>query len=143
MSFDLKLVAGDLSISNGSLAVATGSDKLIQDILKISVTPAGANPFALWYGSLIAKTLIGSHLDHGIIVEAATNQLQIALNTYQSLQSLQLQSFQKLSADEQLASVLNIDVQRNKYDPRYFTVSIAVLNRAYQKIHTSFTVSLF
>ena len=73
MSFDLKLINGDLSIKNGDMELVTGGDKLIQDILKISVTPAGANPFSLWYGSLIAKTLIGSHLDQDIIVESAKN----------------------------------------------------------------------
>ena len=143
MSFDLKLINGDLSIKNGDMELVTGGDKLIQDILKISVTPAGANPFSLWYGSLIAKTLIGSHLDQDIIVESAKNQLTLALNTLQNLQSLQLQAFQKLSADEQLAAILNVSVSRNPTDLRSYSVGISVLNRAFQKITTSFTVSPF
>lgn len=143
MSFDLKLKNGDLSIKNSEIETISDSDKLIQDILKIAVTPAGANPFSLWYGSLIAKTLIGSHLDNNIIVESATNQLTIALHTLQNLQSLQLQGFQKLSAGEQLASILNISIDRNLTDPRLFTVNIVALNRAYQRVFTSFSVTPF
>lgn len=143
MSFDLKMKNGDLSIDKGQLEIVTGSDKLIQDILKIAITPAGANQFSLWYGSLIAKTLIGSSLDENIIVDAAKNQLTLALNTLQNLQSLQIQAFQKLTAGEQLAAIMNISVTRNPTDPRLFSVGIAALNRAFQRVQASFTVTPF
>src|ERR1039458_5609818 len=38
MSFDLKLINGDLVIQNGELQTVTNSEKLIQDILKICLT---------------------------------------------------------------------------------------------------------
>ena len=59
MSFDLKLKYGDLLLSNGDFKQVTGTDKLVQDILKICLTEMGANPLLPWYGSGINKSLIG------------------------------------------------------------------------------------
>jgi len=143
MSFDLKLKNGDISILNGQLETVQDKDKLIQDILKIAITPAGSNVFNQWYGSFISKTLIGSHLDTAIITDAAENQLRTSITTLQALQGIQLESFQKLSAEEQLAAIVGILVQRNDTDPRLFIVKITVLDRTYNKVQTSFTVSGF
>jgi hypothetical protein len=46
-----------------------------------------------------------------------------------------------MTADEQLASILGIVVQRNAADPRRFDVVIRALSKAYKKIQTSFAVS--
>lgn len=143
MTFDLRLKEGDLSIKNGDLEIVTGKDKLIQDILKIAITPAGANPYALWYGSFIAKTLIGAYLADDIIVESSQSQLQLAISTLQRMQVQQVQEFRRLSSDEQIASILAITVDRNQVDPRLFSVSISVLNRAFKKVEASFNVSPF
>ena len=54
MSFDLKIINGDLVIKNGQLTTVVDSEKLIQDILKICLTEAGSNPMQPWYGSSIS-----------------------------------------------------------------------------------------
>jgi hypothetical protein len=141
MSFDLKLKNGDLVIKNSDIETVTGTDKLIQDLLKIATTRTGTNPYALWYGTLIDKTLIGSILPDEITLSAAQSQLQVSLQILQNLQQLQVQSQQKMTADEQLASILGIVVQRNAADPRRFDVVIRALSKAYKKIQTSFAVS--
>lgn len=141
MSFDLRLKNGDLSIKNGDLETVTGSEKLVQDILKIAITQAGSNQFSPWYGSLISKTLIGAHLDDRIIINAAESQLQLALTTLQSLQIQQVELRQPMVATEQLAAILDISVQRSGLDPRLFEVNIKVLTKAFKKVNTSFTVT--
>lgn len=141
MSFDLRLTNGDLSIKNGDVETITGSDKLVQDILKIAITQAGTNPYAPWYGSLISRTLIGAHLDDQIIISAAESQLQLALNTLQTLQIKQVELRQPMVAAEQIAAILDISVERNSLDPRLFDVRIKVLTKSFKKVDASFTVT--
>lgn len=141
MSFDLKIIDGDLSISNGDVETVTGSDKLIQDLLKIATTTIGSNPYSPWYGSLISKTLIGSYLDDRIIVSAAQSQLQLAISTLQTLQTKQLETRQPMRLSEQIANILDILVQRSSLDPRLFEVKIKILTRSFKKIETVFTVT--
>lgn len=142
MSFDLKLVNGDLSLKNGDLEPITGGSKLIQDILKVCITKIGANPYSPWYGSLISRSIIGSVLEPGILTSAAQSQLQNALTVLQSLQAAQLEDQRSLSADEQLAAVTNISVAQSDLDPRLYEVRIEAITKAYRRIETSFTVAL-
>ena len=141
MSFDLKIVNGDLSIKNGDLDTINGKDKLIQDVLKIVLTEVGSNPFNPWYGSYVSRTLIGSYLDSDIVLSAAKNQLQIAIENLKALQQKQLESGQKMSPEEQISVILNVIVDRNAFDPRLFEVVIKILNKSFGKVDTSFRVS--
>ena len=143
MSFDFRLRSGDLSIVNGDFEQIKDSPKLIQDILKIATTQAGTNPFAPWYGSLLSRTMIGSILPDGIIITAAQGQLQLAISALQNMQAIQIQQRQTLSADEQLAAVLGIQVGRSPVDQRLFQVKISVVTKSYRSTSVAFTVSTF
>jgi hypothetical protein len=142
VSFDLQILNGDLVVgSNGDFAAITGKQKLIQDLLKIALTTAGSNPLQPWYGSLISKTLIGSFLQSDITITMAKTQLQNCIENLKNLQALQVSSGQKMTPDEQIAFISNISVNRNTIDPRIFSVSISVLDKAYGKANASFTMS--
>jgi phage baseplate assembly protein W len=141
MSFDLKITNGDLVIQNGDLSTIKGTDKLIQDILKIALTTAGANVLQPWYGSLVSKTLIGSALRTDIISSYAKSQLQTAIETLKKLQNIQVSSGQKMTPDEQIAFIKDISIQRDSSDPRNFRVSIQVLNRVFGKVAAYFSVT--
>src|SRR5271170_4302310 len=104
MSFDLQIINGDLVLQNGALGTVINSQKLIQDILKIALTPAGSNPLQPWYGSFISRSLIGSPLASSIILQVAQSQLQNALENLMTLQQKQVKSFQMVTPDEQLNS---------------------------------------
>jgi phage baseplate assembly protein W len=142
MSFDLKIINNDLAISSsGDLQKVVDTDKLVQDILKICLTTAGSNPLQPWYGSFLSRSVIGSALSTDILVSIAKSQLNSALNDLRNLQNLQVQSMQKVSADEQIAAILGINVLRNQIDPRLFSVSIKVLTKGTKAPTTNFTVS--
>lgn len=141
MSFDLKIINGDLSIVNGQLETVTDSEKLIQDILKICLTPAGANPLHPEYGSFVAKTLIGSSLDPSIIVQIGKSQLSSCLENLKNLQNLQVKSFQKVTADEQISSISYVRVEISEIDPRLINVEIKVLSKGLKPITTRFKIS--
>ena len=141
MSFDLQITNSDLSISNGKLNIVQDADKLQQDILKICLTDIGANPLQPGYGSYLSRAVIGSSLASDALVTIAQSQLNTALTNLQQLQAIQVKSFQKVSADEQLGAILALNVGRNAIDPRLFSVSIKVITKGYQQVSASFTIN--
>lgn len=141
MSFDLRIISGDLDLTNGDIQTVTDSEKLIQDILKICLTDIGSNVLNPWYGSYLSKFVIGSALNDSEIVNIGQVQLQTALETFKKLQDMQVKSQQRMSPDEQLAAISEISVNRNESDPRLFNVLIKVLTKGLKPITTRFTVS--
>ncbi len=141
MSFDLKIKSGDLVINNGQLQTVVDSEKLIQDILKLCLTTAGSNPFHPWYGSFISRTLVGNPLHTSVLVQIAKSQLNTALQNLKDLQDIQLKSFQRVSADEQISAILDISIVRSQVDPRLFDVVVQALTKGLKPITTAFKVS--
>src|SRR5574338_662444 len=129
MSFDLKIADGDFVISNGALKTVIDSEKLIQDILKLALTTAGSNPIHPWYGSFISRTLVGNPNYTSVLVQIAKSQLTTALQNLKDLQDLQVKSFQRVSADEQIAAISDISIVQSQIDPREFDVLIKVLSK--------------
>lgn len=141
MSFDLKITNGDLVILNGDLKTVVDSEKLIQDILKMALTTAGSNPVHPWYGSFISRTLIGNPNTTSVLVQIGKSQLTTALNNLKELQDLQARSYQRMSADEQIAAITDISIVQNQIDPRLFDIVIMALSKGLKPITTAFQVS--
>lgn len=141
MSFDLKITNGDLVINQGTLQQVQDSEKLIQDILKILLTDVGSNPLHPAYGSFLSRSVVGNPMQTNVIVQVAQSQINTCLTNLQQLQQLQLKSFQKVSADEQLAAITGISVIRSTFDLRLFNIKISGLTKGFQPVSTAFTVS--
>ena len=141
MSFDLKIKNGDLVLKSGDLQKITDSEKLIQDILKICLTTAGSNPLFPWYGSFISRTIIGNPDGNAVLVQIAKSQLNNALENLKNLQDLQIKSFQRVSADEQISAISDIAVVRSRTDPRVYEVRIKVLTKGFKSVSAPFTVN--
>ncbi len=141
MSFDIKINRGDFSIENGDLKKVVDSEKLIQDILKLCLTTTGSNPLHLWYGSFLSRTIIGNAMDTDVLIQISKSQLNSALENLKLLQELQVKSFQRMTADEQLGAILDILITRNINDPRLFEVKIKAVSKGFKPITTAFKVS--
>jgi hypothetical protein len=141
MSFSLKILNNDLNIVQGKLQTVINSEKLIQQILKICLTEVGGNPLHPSYGSFLSRSVVGSALASNMIVQIAQSQINTCLQNLQTIQQLQLKSFQKVSADEQLGAVLGISVIRSNLDPRLFNININVLTKGFMPVSTAFTAS--
>jgi hypothetical protein len=141
MSFDLKISKGDLVIKQGSLLTVVDSEKLIQDILKMVLTTAGSNPIHPWYGSFISRTLVGNPNYSSMLVQIAKSQLNTALQNLKDLQDLQVKSYQRVSADEQIATISDISIVQSQIDPRLFDVVIKAFTKGMKPITTAFKVS--
>jgi hypothetical protein len=141
MSFDLKIKNGDLTITQSQLQTVTDSEKLIQDILKMCLTTAGSNPIHPWYGSMLSRTIIGSPEASSMLVQIAKTKLNSSLENIRNLQDMQVKSFQRMSADEQLGTIIDISVVRNQIDPRLFDIKIKAITKGSKPITTNFRVS--
>ncbi len=141
MSFDLKIINNDLVINNGELQTVVDSEKLIQDILKICLTDVGSNPINPSYGSFLSRSVVGNSANTSVIIQIAKSQLNTCLSNLQYLQQKQVKSFQKVSADEQLAAILDISVVRSTLDLRLFNVKIKGITKGFQPITTAFTLN--
>ena len=142
MSFDLKINQGDLAIgSDGDFDRVEDTEKLVQDILKILMTPLGANPFHAWYGSLLPSTLVGNPFEEEFIVKIADTQIRSALEALQNRQRAQAASDQKGTPNELLAAIKSVKVVRDPVDPRFFSVFVTVLTKGLSSARTSFTIT--
>ncbi|MCZ2224579.1 MAG: hypothetical protein LC122_13220 [Chitinophagales bacterium] len=141
MSFDFKIKNGDLVISNGELETVVDSEKLIQDILKICITPVGSDPLNPWYGSYLSKTVIGSSEDAKFLMTVSKEQLRKALENLKQLQLLQIRQYQQISADEQIADIRSISVRQNELNPTVFEIEIIVITRGLKPITNRFRLS--
>lgn len=141
MSFDLKIKGGDFFITQGKLSVVTDSDKLIQDILKMSLTTAGSNPIHPWYGSFLSRTIIGNPEQSSVVIQMSKTQLNNSLENLKTLQTMQIKSFQRVTPDEQLGAILDISIVRNKIDLRFFDIKIKALTKGSKPITSAFRVS--
>lgn len=139
MSFDLKIVNGDFVLDSGDLRTVVDSEKLIQDLLKICITPVGSNPTAPYYGSYITRSLIGNVDD--ISESIAQSQLMSSIQILKQLQEAQVRSLQSVSPDEQINFIKDILINRNEVDPRLFSVQVSVFSKGLKPVTTAFRSS--
>jgi len=141
MSFDLKLENGNLKIgADADLKTVSNTDKLIQDVLKMVLTPVGANKMQIWYGSNFGKTLIGTPLDLNFTKELAVSQLVASLEVLKTLQQNQA-VYQSVSASESILRVLGVRVDHDDFEPRFIRVFLSVLNKAAVRSTIEFNVN--
>jgi len=142
MSFDLRLENGDLKINaDGTLSTVTGNSKLRQDILKILLTDLGDNKFHPKYGSHVGKLQIGTHADEKIASLDIESSARAALRNLMSLQRSQSRR-QALTPGEIIIDILNLEVTRDKSEPRLYNIFVSVLTQALDRVESSVTVRI-
>jgi hypothetical protein len=140
MSFDLKLLGGDLVINDGDFETVEDSDKLVQDVLKLVSTQLGSNPFFPAYGSPVAQGMIGSVFEVEFVEDVATQQLRAALDRLKDLQQDQIRQNQIVTPEEQIAAIEDVRVGQARNDPRYYIVNLTVISKAFQRVPITFAV---
>lgn len=142
MSYDFKLENGDLVLdSNGDLTAISDNDKLIQDLLKLLMTPISGNKMFPWYGSDVSGILIGSNYDLGFNKDVASEHIRSALDNIKSLQQEQAKS-QYISPAETIVAVKDIYINTNATDQRAIEVKVTVITGALTKTDVRFRVKL-
>lgn len=143
MSFDLRINNGDIAIgSDGDISKIEDIEKLVQDILKMLMTPLGSNVFFPWYGSTLTNSQIGQVFDEVFRKTAIEQQIRSNLETLQRMQKQQMADGQKVTPGELLAAIQSVQVNRNVVDPTYFTVAVNVLTKGFRSATAVLDVSL-
>ncbi len=142
MSFDLKIVRGDISIkSDGSIDLVTGNSKLKQDIIKIMLTSLGENKYHPTYGSETGSLKIGSVLDTEMMELDLSSSAEEAVRKIMSLQRVQAKK-QFLSPSEVILELVGASVERDAVDPRMYNIFISVLTEKLDNITENVTVRI-
>jgi len=128
MSFDARLENGDLVI-NEDIEILEDTDKLLQDSIKLLLTPLGSWIFDPQYGTKLSIDLIGEALPSWISEQNLSSLVIAAFEHYKDIQKAQVASGQFLSDAERLASVANVEVFRDRSDPRQFNTFITLVTR--------------
>jgi hypothetical protein len=141
MSFDLKILKGDLQIDNtGAIVTVSGNQKLRQDIIKILLTAYGDNKYHPGYGSGLGQIEIGS-TDFNLTEAEIKNTALSAINGLIAMQRRQARS-QTLSPSEVIVSVLDVGVLRDTIDPRLYNLRISVLTQQLTEVFDNITIRL-
>lgn len=141
MSFDLKVINGDLSLKNGDLQKVVDSEKLIQSVLKICLTEAGSSPINPWYGSYLSRSIIGSVLQDDVLKSLGKSQIANCLDNLKKIQKIQVNSFTNLTPDEQLSSVADIYIGRDITDPRLYQTIIKIITKGFKPVTVAFKIN--
>jgi len=79
---------------------------------------------------------------YGQVIVPVSFKIKNTINTLTELQNRQLQDpFLKITADELLAGVRGVSVQRNQRDLRLFSVSISVVTKSFNLKTINFNIS--
>jgi hypothetical protein len=142
MSFDLKIVKGDIAIApDGTVETVFGNSKLKQDIIKIMLTELGENKYHPSYGSKTGSLQIGSVLDAEMMEIDLSSAAEDAVRKIMSLQRAQSRR-QFLSPSEVILEVVGVSVERDQIDPRLYNIFISVLTGKLDNITENVTVRL-
>jgi hypothetical protein len=142
MSFDLKIVKGDISIArNGIISIVTGNAKLRQDIIKIMLTELGSNKYHPSYGSATGSLQIGSVLDSEMMELDLVSSAEQAIRKIMSMQRAQAKR-QFLSSSEVILDIVNVSIDRDFADPRLYNINISVLTEKLDKVTENVTVRI-
>lgn len=129
MSFDLKIVGGDIAIGrDGDLETVFDNKKLRQDIVKILLTRVGENKFHPSYGSKVGALEVGFVPDRELIEMDLNSSVEDAIKYLIRAQQNQ-QKYQYLTPGEIIVGIKNINVERDLADPRMYNVNISVFTK--------------
>lgn len=143
MAFDLKLDNGRLILAdNGDAEVLTGTDKLIQDILRELTLPQGDDIFDTSRGSALNKDIVGMPLNPDVILPRIESSIIRTLEAFKERQELYA-TRQFFSDAEILAEINDVSVAMNEIDPRQIDITIDVSSLALTPISISFTFQVF
>ncbi len=144
MSFDLQIKDGDIQLGvNNDLAIVVDGVKLLQDILKILLTPIGGNVFFPWYGSPLSGALVGTAYDTQLVGSVASTQIRNSLEALQGLQEQQMRDRrQVLTPAELIAAVASVNITQNPVDPRFFSIVARVISKAFRPVDATLNVTL-
>lgn len=139
MAFDIRLDNGRILLGDdGNVEIVSGTDKLMQDILREVTTSLGDDIFNPERGSTLNKDLVGVPLDPDVLLPRMQASILRSLEAFREQQQLQA-ARQFFSDAELLLEIDNVSTELDTVDPRQINVRIDVTSRALTPLTITFT----
>lgn len=115
----------------GTLVKVRKADLLSQEILKITYTEKGSNPFHPWYGTSLLDSIGKKLTDQGLVQNMILSDLQDAFRRWQSIKKQQEEDLGQFVSDEEFPfRLLVVNLERDPNDPTIIYVNAMVQNRS-------------
>lgn len=121
--------------TDGSVVEVRQEALLIQELLKVTYTIRGSNPFHPWYGTTISEQIGQKITVRGILQNAITSDINTTFLRWQSIKRQQEQNGGQFVSDEEFPFRLNsVTLEQSQKDPTVIFVNISVQNRSLSPI---------
>lgn len=122
----------------GEIIKVRDLDLLTQEMLKITYTERGSNPFHLWYGTSILETVGQKLTDNGIIQNLIVSDIRDAFKRWQSIKTQQEETVGQFVSDEEFPfRLLYVNIEQDDQDPTVIFVNALVQSRSTQPLQVS------
>lgn len=116
---------------SGTLIKARDVDLLSQEVLKISYTALGSNPFHTWYGTDLLESIGKKLSSQGLVQNMILSSLQDAFRRWQSIKRQQEENVGQFVSDEEYPfRLLVVNLEQDPTDPTVIIVNALIQNRA-------------
>lgn len=124
MSFDVKLVKGDLSFDDqGRIELVRNNNKLVQEVLKLISTTLGSDAFVSNYGISGINDLTGSYTTAAITEQRLESEIRTGIENL-LVEQRELIRQQVLTPGERIRNIDRVVVEQDELDPRQYNVYI-------------------
>lgn len=121
--------------SKGNTAEVRDEALLLQEILKITYTLRGSNPFHLWYGTTLVETIGRKLSAGGLIQNLILTEINTAFSRWQSIKRQQEEDVGQFVSDREFPfQLLNVSVEQSTQDPTVIFVNATIQNRSGEPI---------
>jgi len=113
----------------GEVVKARNAELLVQEVLKITYTDKGSNPFHTWYGTGLLEAIGKKVTNQGLLQNLILNDVQDAFKRWQSIKKQQ-EKIQDVTDEEYPFRLLVVNLEVDPQDPTIIFVNALVQNRS-------------
>lgn len=122
---------------DGKVTLLSDEALLIQELLKITYSVRGSNPFHPWYGTSLIERIGAKNASNGVLQNAITSDIYTTFSRWQSIKKTQEEKVQAVSDEEFPYRLVGVRLEQSQSDPTVLFVNVDVTNRSLKP----FTVS--
>jgi len=121
--------------ADGQVVEVRDEALLIQEMMKITYTVRGSNPFHAWYGSTLIEQIGSKSAATGLLQTTIAADIQSVFTRWQSIKTQQEQNVGQTLSDEEFPfKLLNVQVTQSTADPTVYFIDATVQNRSFRPI---------
>lgn len=121
--------------STGKVVKVRNNDLLLQEVVKVTYTEKGSNPFHPWYGTGILEAVGQKLSEKGIIQNMIVSDVRDAFRRWQSVKKQQEEDVGQFVSDEEYPfQLLVVNLEQDSEDPTIIYVNATVQSRSTKPI---------